>query len=285
MASVTILRELSRHRLLVCLAFVVALVAGWLLAFGASVPPKSRGYTVGVATANVLVDTPKSQIVEIDPAGSDTLSARANVLASLMVDGDIKDAIARRVNLPSKKIVAWAGTGDGTGPATPLTASSTAYSTSVVLTSDMAELPIIRVTTQAPDVRQAITLANAAVEGLGSYLDTRANDETISDRRRLQVRALGTAQGHPASRGPGKKVGLAVIFFVFLAGCAVILAISALSRGWRAAVAAENAEPDDRSLDLLEWEHVAPAADGAAGDDAPDDWPVWDEPSELRTGP
>ena len=45
----------------------------------------------------------------------------------------------------------------------------------------MAELPIIKVQTQAPDVSQAIRLANAAVEGLSDYLDTKAADESITD--------------------------------------------------------------------------------------------------------
>ena len=58
-----------------------------------------RSYTVGVANASVLIDTPKSQVVEVAPKGSDTLGPRANVLANLMVDGEIKNAIAARAGL------------------------------------------------------------------------------------------------------------------------------------------------------------------------------------------
>ena len=280
MASVKILRILWRYRVLVGIAFFVAMVVAWMIAFGPSM--KSRTYKVGVASASVLVDTPKSQVVEIAPAGSDTLGARANVLANLMVDGDIKDAIAKRVNVPSNKLIAWVDTGDGVGPATPLTKDSIAYSTAVAVTSDMAELPIIRVTTQAPDVRRAITIANAVVEGLSASLDTKAADETVSDTRRLRVRALGTAQGHESTRGPGKKTALAAAFFAFLIGCAVIVGLSALNRGWRAAVASERTGGDTATVDILGGEQlpgeavlwVPPADEG--DDDA-------DEASEPTT--
>jgi hypothetical protein len=253
MTSVTILRVLWRNRVMVCVAGLAALAAGWMIAFGASFPPKPRAYTLGVATVSVLVDTPKSQVVEIDPKGSDTLGARANVLANLMVDGDIKNAIARRIGIGADKLSANVDAADKSGPTQPLTRRSLSYSTSVAVTSDMAELPIIRVSTQAPTLKQAITLANATVAGVGEYLDSKAVDETIANDRRLRVRALGTAQGHEAARGPGRMMALGVAIFAFLAGCTVIVAVSALRSGWRAAVAAEeDVDLDYAAIRLIE---------------------------------
>jgi hypothetical protein len=245
LASVTILRELWRFRISVCAAAITAVAVGWLLAFGVSLPPKSRSYKVGVATASVLVDTPRSQVVEVAPEGSETLGERANVLANLMVDGEIKDVIARRAGLPPKQLVATAGAGGAAStaePATPLNARSHALTTSAVVASDSADLPIIRVQTQAPDVSQAIKLANAAVTGLSSYLDAKAASETVPAARRLRVRPLGVAQGHEAARGPGRITAVGVVILLFLAGCGVILALSALTRGWRAAIASEREE-------------------------------------------
>ncbi len=247
MDSVTILRALWRRRIQVCLVALVAITTGWMLAYRISFPPERRSYDVGVATASILVDTPKSQLVAIDPKGSDTLASRANVLVNLMVDGEIKDAIARRVGLPPKQLIASTQSNGDAGPVTPLNARSHAFTTSVALTSDMAELPIIRVQTQAPDVQQAIKLANAAVAGLGDYLDSKAADETVAYKRRLRVRALGTALGKEAARGPGRMMALAVAVFVFLAGCALMLAVSALVRGWRAAAASEQELGDDEA--------------------------------------
>jgi hypothetical protein len=267
MNSVTILRNLWRRRPLVLLALAVAFAAGWIFAFELSFPPKPRSYTVGEATVNILVDTPKSQVIDVAPKGSDTLAARANVLANLMVDGEIKDAIARQAGVSRKKIIGSAPSPDGSVPPPVLNQRSLAYTTSVLLTSDMAELPIIKVQTQAPDVGKALMLANAAVKGLSDYLDTKAADETIDATRRLRVRALGVAQGNDAPRGPARIMALVVVLFVFLGGCASILVISALASKWRAVVAEERdvfdeddqvaaSEPrpeEDEGLELEDW--------------------------------
>jgi hypothetical protein len=242
--SVTILRSLWRHRLPVGVVALLAVLIGWTLTYRLSYPPQRRSYEVGVATASILVDTPKSQVVEVNPKGSDGLGARATVLASLMVDGEIRAAIARRVGLPPQRIVASSQGPDAATEVPALDARAYGYTTSVALTSDLTTLPIIRVRSQAPDVQQAIELANNVVAGLGDYLDSKAIDETIADTRRLRVRPLGTAQGHQATRGPSPIIGLLVAIAVFLAGCAMILAITALVRGWRAAAARERDIPD-----------------------------------------
>lgn len=240
MEFVTNLRDLWRRRGLVAIVALLAIAIGWMLAYHAKFPPERRSYNVGVATASVLVDTPRSQVVEIAPKGSDMLGARANVLANLMVDGEIENVIARRVGLPADKIIARTEAAAAAEPETPLTAKSYAYRTSVARTSDMNELPIIKVQTQAPDVARAIELANAAVAGLSEYLDSKAEAETVSETRRLRVRALGTAQGQVAARGPGRLMALAVAIVVFVVGCAIILVLSALVRGWRTSAALED---------------------------------------------
>ena len=55
-------------------------------------PPKleSRQYHVGVASARVLVDTPDSQVVDLNPKGADALSSRASLLANLMASSPVK---------------------------------------------------------------------------------------------------------------------------------------------------------------------------------------------------
>jgi hypothetical protein len=238
MESVKILRALWRLRIFVCLVAVVAVLAGWMLAYRLSFPPERRSNSVGVASANILIDTPRSQVIEVAPKGSDTLGARANVLANLMVDGEIKDAIGRRAGVAPTKLIAYTESADTPTPA--VGAQSRVYKTRVALSSDMSELPIVKVETQAPDVRGAIRLANAAVAGLSDYLNSKAADETISNTQRLRVSPLGTAQGQEATRGPGRTIALVVTVFVFLAGCAALLIVAALIRGWRAATASED---------------------------------------------
>ena len=87
-------------------------VAGMLVTYHMSFPPKSRSYDVGVATAQVLVDTPRSQVVgassAVTPQGGQalgTLGTQANLLADLMVVGTIKADIAQRAGLTPNRLI------------------------------------------------------------------------------------------------------------------------------------------------------------------------------------
>ena len=253
MEAVTILRELWRRRMAVGLVALAAIVVGLLLAFRLGFPPESRQYEVGLATARVLVDTPQSQVIKVDPKGSETLGLRANVLANLMVEGEAKAAIARRAGLPPRRLL-----GVAESALKPQTVSPKArrnpdvhlISTRAVTNLDGEQLPIIEIEAQAPDASSARALANASITGLTDYLDARAAvGEAVDARRRLRVTGLGTAPATVSTRGPSLSVALGAAIFVFLAGCAAILLVSALHRGWRQAEASEHIEGDDFKVD------------------------------------
>jgi hypothetical protein len=198
------------------------------------------------------VDTPKSQVVEIAPKGSETLGARANVLANLMVDGEAKDAIARRAGIKTSKLFVATQPAPGEEAATPPNPQGPMLTAGVVTTSDSAELPIIKLEAQAPDARQALILASAAVSGLTDYLNSKAADEQVTAERRLRVGGLGVAQAHEVVRGPGHLMALVGTIFVFLLGCTTILLGGALVRGWReAAILEENEFADPAEEDEL----------------------------------
>lgn len=256
MESVTILRELWRRRMAVGLVALAAILVGLLLSFRPGLPPESRRYDVGIATARVLVDTPQSQVIRVDPKGSETLGLRANVLANLMVEGTAKAAIAKRAGLEPGRLL-----GIAESELKPQTVSAKArrnpeinlIKTRVVSDLDGELLPIIEIETQAPDAARARALADASVTGLTDYLDTKAAaDEEVDARKRLRVSGLGTAQATLSTRGPTRVVTVAAAIFVFLAGCAAILLLSALARGWRAAEASEHTEADELAADDLD---------------------------------
>jgi hypothetical protein len=238
--SVTILLELSRRKLLVALVALPAVAVGWVVAYKPSFPPESRRYEVGIAHARVLVDTPQSQFVAVAPKGSETLGERAKVLASLMVDGQLKDVIAKRAGLRPNQLVTIGPTGDE-GGAAALGRDDFALKTGVVVTSDQAELPILKIEAQAPEPQRAAELADAAVAGLGEYLDSKAAGEPVSQTRRLRVSGTGPAEAHVSARGPGQLMGIGAAILVFVAGCGAILVLSAMVRGWRTAVDLEEA--------------------------------------------
>jgi hypothetical protein len=287
MQTVTILRELWYRRLLVAVVAVVALAVGFLLAFRLSFPPESRSPSVGAATARILVDSPRSQVVDITPKGSTTLGARASVLANLMVEGEVKKAIADRAGLRPRQISAVAITpGD-----TTQVSSSKDYSltTSVLTNTDQIELPIIKVDTRAPTPALAAKLANAAVGGLSGYLDSKAAAEKVGADERLRVKTFGAAQGTTASRGPGRLLALAAAIFIFLGGCALILVSSALARAWRREIVVEQGEIGDLSSSPHHstlsgssgdtfLELVRPETDDPEPEDATHSWTLFGEP-------
>jgi capsular polysaccharide biosynthesis protein len=265
---VTILRALWHRRVLVGLVAALALVVGFMLTFEPSFPPKSRKYEVGIATARILVDTPKSQVVEVTPRGSETLGPRASVIANLMAEGEVKDLIARRAGLKPRELHAAAESAIDPQTVSPAQASepdANLLTMSVMINPDGVQLPIIKIDAQAPDTAQATKLANAAVAGLRDFLDSKAAAEEISDARRLQVTGLGDAQARVQERGPGRLIALAAMILVFVVGCAAILLSAALARAWRQQAASEDGAlegasngagydgvfDDDEALDLF----------------------------------
>jgi hypothetical protein len=248
MDTVTILRDLWRHRFVVVAVYLVALLAGLAVIYKISfLPPslKSRNYEVGVATARILVDTPSSQVVEVAPKGSDTLGVRANLLASLMVDGVVKSAIARRAGLEPNKLIGVTDAATEPGPVSAPPGPRAFVLTTKVLTNNSGDqLPIIELDAQAPDRAGAARLAGATIAGLRDYLDSRAALQAVPDADRLQVTGLGAPQATTQVRGPAKVLAVAAVILVFALGCAAILGVLALVRGWRAAAARERLDGD-----------------------------------------
>jgi hypothetical protein len=244
--TVASLRELWNRRLLVGVVAAVAVAAGFLLAYHASFPPKSRSATVGVATTRILVDSPRSQVVDIKPRGSTTLGSRAVVLANLMVEGEVKRAIAHRAGLRPQQIASTAKS--SYGEADPSSSKDYSLTTSVLTNTDQIELPIIKADTRAPTPELAVRLANAAVGGLREYLDSKAGAEGVQPGDRLRVTAFGAAQGTASLQGPGRMVAVAAAIFIFFGGCVLILVCSALAGAWRKESATSTRESGELGL-------------------------------------
>jgi hypothetical protein len=231
--TVTILRQLWRFRLLVAVVAVVAILVGLLVSY--KLPSmESRKYEVGVATARILVDTPASQVVDVAPKGSDSLGPRANLLSSLMVDGEIKTEIAKRSGLRPEQLIGISQSVAAPSVAAPRIArDSFVLSTEVTTIPNGGWLPIIEIETQAPTKEAAGRLANAAVDGLREFLDSKAAAEAVPNAERLRVNGLGIAQAQLVTRGPRLLFSLIAMVFVFGAGCATILVLSGLIRALR----------------------------------------------------
>jgi hypothetical protein len=250
--SVRILRALTRHPVLLAQVALLAIAIGWLVGFKPTFPPKSRSYTVAIASERVLIDTPQSQVLEVAPAGSGTLGTRASVFANLLVVGELKNEVAKRAGLAPSKLIgstdasATAGSAGSTdtSKATPTTPR---LHTSVLLSTDQVQLPIIKVDAQAPTPVLAARITSAATETLSSYVSKKAEAEGVSAAKRLNIRSLGAPVVDQETRGPRHLLALLAGLFIFILGCTAIVMVPAFLRAWRLS---EDEEQDD-----------APAAD------------------------
>jgi hypothetical protein len=268
MNTVSILRRLWRHKILVAISLVVAILAGTAIVY--QLPGfKSRNYHVGIVTAHILVDTPNSQIVQVSPRGTATLGEQTLLLASLMVDGTIKSAIAQKAGLQPAQLVGVNAavtepSASGPSPVVPPSGRNAYVITTEVMTDSAGdELPIIALQAQAPTSAAAARLTNATISALRDYLSSRAALERISTTNRLQVGALGLSEATTQKMGPSNSLAVIAGLLVFLVGCGLILGIPTLRRSWRAA---EQRESDDLEDVADEPEAPAPEAPAAVPD-------------------
>ena len=218
---------------------------------------ESRGYQVGLGSAQALVDTPSSQVVDLGGTEQTvdiaTLSARASLLASLMTSSPLREEIAKRAGVsPDDMIAVPPASADASagGPA-PGTTARMAAPKAIILKTTIPELqsgqiPIIHVQTQAPEPEAAARLADSAVAVLQKHLTDIATTDDVPGQRRIVIRELGPASATVESRGPSKGIALFASIFVFGLGCGVILGLSALSQAWR-----KSNEVDDYSDETL----------------------------------
>ncbi|MEA2138085.1 MAG: hypothetical protein QOG56_1235 [Solirubrobacteraceae bacterium] len=252
MSAVSVLRELWRRRRLVALGFAIALTAGAFVAYkiGLGVPPTFQGrqYQVGIASAGALVDSPRSQVVDLGTGGRTradvaSLSVRARLLASLMAISPLKDQIALRAGVKPDALVASAPTEGPTVQPSPLDAGRVSDEHPDVRRLSVyvnAALPIITADAQAPTPAEAARISSAAVAELRVYLKSVAASDRVPDARRLVVDPLGPARFATVTRGPRHLLAAVAFLFAFGLWCAAIIAFSELSRGWRDASAAES---------------------------------------------
>jgi hypothetical protein len=268
MEIVNALRTLWRHRTLVAVGALVAVITGVAVAY--RIPSfQSRSFDVGVATGEILVDTPSSQVVAVAPAGVGTVAGAANLLATIMTQGTVQRTIAVDAGLSPQNLFTVAASGVGTPANVPDTAvrkPGTAVLTTKNLTDAAGDaLPIIWIEARASDAATAVKVANASVSALRNYLASRGASERIPNTQRLVIDSLGPPQAHLENGGPSRIVAPGVGLGVFALVCALILFVTALARGWR------EASAEERDLSELDFDpERADTDEDAYGDTVPD---------------
>lgn len=242
LTSAEISRILWRRRALVGLALVVAVVGLVVAAYRVRSPTEieSREYRVGIGSARALIDTPKSQVVDLSDAtgnGIDGLSTRAELLADLMMKSVIKDGIARRAGVAPAALIA-----DPVRPADAIEASQAAATGRganvlrvTVPNLKVGDSPIIAVSTRAPTPEVARRVADAAIAELRAYLSRLAVAEAVPRERQIVVTQLAPATAEELTRGSRLGIAALVAGGGFLLICALIVALTALAGALRRA--------------------------------------------------
>jgi hypothetical protein len=250
---VTVTLQLWRRKWWLIPVLVVAVGAGLLVA--------DQRYSVELTSAEVLVDTPSSQTVDLGTTGRDapavsdfdTLATRARLLGSLMSGGSLKEAIADGAGLRPDQLVVVppAGPPDSEPTSVGPGLSKVPDSDAVILTlSTDGVLPILRITAQAPDRALAEELSRTSVRELERYVGTVAAAEEVPEARRLVVQPIGGPRVATETRGPSVPLALLAALAVFAAGCAALLAVSRV----RGTTGDEGAEPlPDRETPAPGW--------------------------------
>jgi hypothetical protein len=251
MGAVTILRQLWRSRLLVSVGVALALIIGTVMVYRVNIglPPtfESRQYNVGVASAELLVDSPSSQVVDISGGRVATdvnaLSGRARLLANLMATSPLKDQIARRAGIDPRTFTASVPTLDGPAPApSPLSQGAKTPWANSLTVSFNEELPIITAAGRAATAAGAARISTAAVAQLGTYLKSVAAIQRVSNANQLVISPLGRARSGVVQHGPSRIFALAAVIVFVAVWCAGIVLLSRLARDWRQAAAEEQLE-------------------------------------------
>jgi hypothetical protein len=235
MEFLTIFGVLARHRLLVTLgavlALLVALLVAGMLPFG---PGSKPGAPSGIAQARMIVDHRKTVVADA-AQNADTVGTQAALLADVMAGDAERDAIARRAGIPAaqvgmQRLQLEQLVAPGQLAERAAKASATAALPYVVNVWAASPLPVLTIDVVAPSGADAARVARVTRDVLQAVVAFRAP----ALGRGLVVKPLGDVRSAelPGSTPPRIIApAAAVVFFVFWL-CAIVIA-SGLRRAWR----------------------------------------------------
>jgi hypothetical protein len=223
------LEELWHRKYLALPVLVLAVVAAIFVA--------GRGFTVYRASTDILLDTPRSQAVDIGTKGEqndtvpeiDILATRARLLGNLMASGPVEQAIARRAGVDADRLIVVPPP-DAEADESSLASKSSedaakADAIALTVTTD-STLPIIRVVGQAPDESTANRLVAGASRELEDYLGSVAADDDVPEIQRLEVDSIGLYPAVAQSGGPGAVAAILAALLVLAVGWGGIVVVS-----------------------------------------------------------
>lgn len=237
------MRELWEHKLGFAIALAIALLAAGRM-YGFSIFPPDLDHSAGNgrAVTHVLVDTPQSTTVDLRQGTYDLegLNNRALLVSNAMASAAVVERIASRAVVPPNAIrintPLNAEYPEGVTESGGLQGAEGLFPALLYRLDIQANptVPLIDINTEAPTQDAAVKLADAAADGLNSYLTAIARSDATPSGSRINLVQLGRAQPVATSRGAGPALTLFVFALVFAAASATVLFVTRVRKGWRA---------------------------------------------------
>lgn len=258
MEPVQVIRQLWSRKLLVGLVIVIAALAAILSAYSFSLSPpglQSRALTVGAASSQILVDSPKSALVDGASSGTfEALSTRAKIYGEYLSSLAARKQIAKLAGVPPASISSSGPFSSATGQNNYENQSSEDRANEILQEGAQSRLvftgqegvPILTVDAQAATAARAVDLANASFITLKRYVNSLSVDgEDV--KRGVTVRELGAPEG--GTIGSGNDVVLMALAFlaILVLGCAAILVVPRFTQRWLALNQVEHDELLDKA--------------------------------------
>jgi capsular polysaccharide biosynthesis protein len=257
MEPVQVIRQLWSRKVLVSIVVVVAIFAAILSAYRVSVSPPglhSRALTVGAASSQILIDSPKSALVDGASLGTfEALSTRAKIYGEYLSSLAAREQIAKIAGVPARSISSAGPFSPATGQFNYESQSSEDRANEILQEGAQSRLvftgqegvPILTVDAQAATAARAVDLANASFTTLKHYVNNLSADgEDV--KRGVTVRELGAPEG--GTIGAGNDVVLMALAFlaVLILGCAAILVVPRFIQRWKTLNQVEHDEQLDK---------------------------------------
>jgi hypothetical protein len=237
------LRELWQFRLgLVACVLLASFAALWSVGKVGLFPPsvKLRSLEIAAASTSVLVDTPKSSVVDLSVNTYDfrAFTNRSLLVGNIMASAPVRGYIARRAHVPADILQV-------ASPVTPdfprqLASSGERKSSDLLKSPDQYRLsiqanptvPVVDVYAEAPTAEAAQQLANGAVDGMKDYLRDLGGAQAIPAKEQIHLEQLGRAKGGVIDPGISAKVALLSFLLVFGASSVAALFLARVRQGW-----------------------------------------------------
>lgn len=242
MAFLETIRRLWKHKILVFLVILLAVVAAVLSAYRiTSSGLEKRSLSVSAASSQILVDSVPSALAQgVETSTFEALATRAKIYGQYLASLSARVEIAERAGVPVASLSTSGPFSTATGQINYSAESSGERASELLqegagnrlVFSAQEGVPIITVDSQAGDTDTAVALASASYATLRRYIKG-LEVEGKPLRHGVTVRQLGAPEGGTLG-GSNDMMLMALAFLLTLGlGCAAILVIPGVVKRWR----------------------------------------------------